>query len=302
MGWLPRPPESRLHARRAWTAPGLGDARTDDLSYVVVDEIVGTSVGIALSAWPTLDDKGRLRFSEGAPKTLGADRLALESFLADHRLPRELAGRPLRIGDVFAVRTIESALARVEEELAGPSRLQPFLAPETWIEPPVYDVTPDAREAAKTSFYSAVAPILAPTEAALLDEIVERAPEVPPLHAPPPQPRPWFRRNLPWLAATTVLVAGGIAAGAAIGGDSGGSTGTVTVTEGRTDVQTTTETATTTVSETATEVSTTTQTTATTETVATTVATTETVATTVATTETVTTTITVTTTPPPPIG
>ena len=300
MGWLPPPPEGALHERRAWRPPGLGDTRTDDLTYVVVDEIVGTSVGLALSPWPTLDEQGRLRFSDETPKTLGADLAALETFLAHHRLPRELAARPLRIGDVFAVRTIESALAPVEEELARPRRLEPLLAPEAWIQPPVDDVTADAREAAKRSFYAAVAPILASAEAALLDEIVERAPEPPPPATPPSQPRPWFRRNLRWLVATTAFFAVGIAAGVAVGGGFGGSGSSnapTTATERTTSVRTTTQTTATTVFGNVTATSTTTETSTTVET--STITETSTTLETQTTTVTTTTTVTVTTTPTP---
>jgi hypothetical protein len=300
VGWLPPPgPESGLRTDRPWTPPGLGDATTDGLTYVVVDEILGASVGLTVSPWPTLDEKGRLRFFEGEPKTLGADRAALERFLSEHRLPREHGDRPLRVGDVFAVRTIEPALAAVEQELADTRRLEPFLAPEEWILPPVYDVTADAREAAKASFYAAVAPVLAPTEAALLEEIVERAPEVP-ASIVQPSPRPWWRRNLRWLTTTAVLFAGGIGAGVAVGGgfgdDTAPATVVTTVTERSTDVRTTTETIATTESGTVTEVDTTTETTAITETEATT----ETAVITETETTIVTTTITVTTSPPPP--
>jgi hypothetical protein len=121
---------------------------TSGLSYIVVDEIEEGIVGLAVSEWPRKDEKGRLRF-ESDPVLLGAEREAFERFLDRYREPR-----PLRIGDVFAARTRPVAEAE--------PRLEPVLAPEQWIEPPVHDVTADAREAAKVSFYSAVAPVLEP--------------------------------------------------------------------------------------------------------------------------------------------
>ena len=277
MAWLPPPAESVPRAHRPWCPPGLGDADTRRLTYVVVDEMLGAAVGLTLSPWPPLDDQGRLRFAESERRTLGADRTALERFLARHRLPSELGARPLRVGDVFAVTAIEPALAAVEQELAAPRKMEPFLAPEEWIEPPVHDVSADARDEAKTSFYSAVAPLLAPAEAALLEEIVERPPGPPEL-PPPQQPpaRPWWRRNLRWIVATTVLFAAGIGAGVAVGGvgDSTATDSTVTVettitettTNGQTVIETATETTTVTDSTTATETVTTTEPVATTET------------------------------------
>jgi hypothetical protein len=112
--------------------------------YVVVDEIVGSSVGLALSAWPELDAQGRLLFG------------ATDVYL-------------LRC---FAVQVRPEALERVIEELDEQQRLEPFLAPESWIEPPVYDVTADARDAAKVAFYAAVTPTLDADEAAPLAELL----------------------------------------------------------------------------------------------------------------------------------
>jgi hypothetical protein len=129
----------------AWA--GIED--TSGLSYIVVDEIEGGMVGLAVSEWPRTDERGRLRF-DSSPVLLGAERSALEAFLERYRQP----SRPLRIGDVFAART-----RPVESDEAEP-RLEPVLDPEQWIEPPVYDITANAREVAKVAFYSAVAPVI----------------------------------------------------------------------------------------------------------------------------------------------
>jgi len=107
---------------------------TSGLSYILVDEIEGGMVGLAVSEWPRTDEQGRLRF-DSEPVQVVVERAAFEHFLDAHREP----SRPLRIGDVFAARTHPD--------------------PERWIEPPVHDVTADAREAAKIAFYAAVAPI-----------------------------------------------------------------------------------------------------------------------------------------------
>jgi hypothetical protein len=174
MSWLPppAPPTSEQHPRRLWQPPSLDALDFARFSYLVVDEIVGGSLGLVLSDWPEVDEQGRLRFG-GTATMLGADREALQSFLDEHRLPTDLAQRPVRTGDAFAARVIPGALAELSDELAAQTRLEPLLRPAEWIEPPVYDVSADAREAAKASFYAAVAPILTPGKAAELATLTE---------------------------------------------------------------------------------------------------------------------------------
>jgi hypothetical protein len=109
------------------------------LSYIVVDEIEGGMAGLSVSDWPRKDEQGRLRF-ESEPVQVAVDLARLQDFVDRHREQ----SRPVRIGDVFAAR------ARPTEAT---------LDPEHWIDPPVHDVTADAREAAKIAFYAAVAPI-----------------------------------------------------------------------------------------------------------------------------------------------
>jgi len=145
-----------------WSPPALDGADPSGLSYVVVDEIEGGLIGLAVSDWPRTDEKGRLRF-DSTPVLVGAERGALERFLDSHRD----ASRPVRIGDVFAARA-----RQIEADEAEP-RLEPVLDPERWFDPPVYDITSDAREAAKLSFYGAVAPALEPDQAARLAPLIE---------------------------------------------------------------------------------------------------------------------------------
>ena len=120
------------------------------LSYVVIDEIESGLVGLSVSPWPTIDEVGRLRFGAGRSRSVGASRDELERFLRKNRLPRAGSSRPLRIGDVFAM------------VLKEPVPVGELAAPADWVEPPLYDISPDARDAAKASFYSAVAPTLDP--------------------------------------------------------------------------------------------------------------------------------------------
>lgn len=168
MSWLPLASTVARPAGRAWAPAGIEPSPR--LRYLVIDEIVGAVVGLALCPWPSIDEQGRLRFSVGA-QTLGAGRDELQRFLASHRRPPETATRPIRIGDVFAVEVIPAALAEVGEQLREQRRLEPLLAPADWIEPPLVDLTATAREAAKISFYAAVAPTLAPERASALSEL-----------------------------------------------------------------------------------------------------------------------------------
>jgi hypothetical protein len=168
---LPRPADgSGSEAGGRWLPAVLPDGFEGEVRYLVVDEIVGGAVGLALSAWPNRDAQGRLRFDTSSVQLIGCGREDLQAFLRKHREPGELRQRQLRIGDVFAVRVRPQALEEVAELLEEPRRLEPFLAPERWIEPPIFDLTADARDEAKTAFYAAVAPTLEAEEAAHLLE------------------------------------------------------------------------------------------------------------------------------------
>jgi hypothetical protein len=278
MSWLPPARREPLEeAAQPWLPESLKGRSPVGLSYVVVEEMLGSSAALSVSEWPAVDERGRLRF-RGEPRTLGANRTALEDFLARNRCPGELAERPLRVGDVFGLRERAAATAPLVDELEAPQRLQPFLEPEQWIEPPAYDLTAEAREAAKTSFYAAVTPLLDQVETARLEELVERpAPPPPtPSAAVPPPWRPSLRTGLAGLGLAGVLFAGGLAAGAGLGSDTGspnGATTTATATITTTETTATTESVTSTATTTSSETATTTVTTATTETVTQTVTT-----------------------------
>jgi hypothetical protein len=154
----PRSPWERLEwheSREGWrpweppTAPGLA-ARMP--SYVVVDEIVGDAVGVAIHPWPLADRKGRLRFTDyGEGRFAGTSRTELQTWVDEHRVAAlgpsataavtALATRPLAIGDVFSATT--------DAEGAG-------VPPEALLGSDFVDLTLDAREAAKLAFYGAV--------------------------------------------------------------------------------------------------------------------------------------------------
>jgi hypothetical protein len=170
--WMPKAPRRRhWHPRLPAAVEAEGesltahvDAHPDiqsvaELSYIAIDEIGDGLVTLIVSQWPELDESGRLRFPEPEPVAVDVDRAAFEALLAEHRRPRDLADRALREGDAFAARTTGT------EELDGGERRDPG----RWIVPPVYDVTADARDAAKAAFFGVVGTPLPPDLAAALE-------------------------------------------------------------------------------------------------------------------------------------
>jgi len=144
-----------------WQPEGidLPGATLQTLSYVVVDEVVENAVRLSVSAWPSVDEAGRLRFEGGErPRSVPADLKQLRAFV---KAKRGGGGRSsqLRMGTVLAVRVDKSVLPDPEsnEEMREHASATPRL-PDEWMEPPVYDITGAARDKAKEAFYAAVAP------------------------------------------------------------------------------------------------------------------------------------------------
>ena len=102
---------------------------------------------------------------------LGCERSGLLEFLGEHRRPRELRARPLRIGDVFAVRLFPGPLTTSARNSTSRAGSCPSSPRKSWILPPVYDVTAAARDQAKMAFYAAVTPTLDSQQAARLQEL-----------------------------------------------------------------------------------------------------------------------------------
>jgi hypothetical protein len=122
--------------------------------YAMIDELDPSTALLALWPWPGVEG-GRVIFAD-EDAVVGVDAQALRDFLSEHRLPPALAGRELRTGDAFAIRVKDGADLERHDVTRDPT---------LWIEPPVYDVTADARRAAKVAFYSAVTEPLRPEEA-----------------------------------------------------------------------------------------------------------------------------------------
>ena len=171
---------------RPWEPPAAPELAARKPSYVVVDEIVGDAVGVAIHPWPLADHKGRLRFTDyGEGRFAGTSRTELQTWVAEHRVAalgaaatpeaKALASRPLAIGDVFAATT--------DAEGAG-------VTPETLLGADFADLTIDAREAAKLAFYGAVGPPLDEDEAPRWIDVREEDDEPPTATGTPlPVPR-----------------------------------------------------------------------------------------------------------------
>jgi len=126
-----------------------------DLRYVVVDDVDHTDgdVVIVSEPWPTVDMLGRVRHATADAVEQYVAVARWHALLKRRRIPAEVAERPPRIGDAFAMMLPRSG---------------DVLKPKG----PVVDVTADAREAARAAFYGAVALPMAPAHAEAL-----RAPE-----------------------------------------------------------------------------------------------------------------------------
>lgn len=162
----PRPAATR----GPWAPRGLGIPRDElaGLSYVVVDEIVDEAVDVSVSAWPDLDERGRLAFRDESSLSVAASARALHAHLAGAlgELPR------LRMGDAFAARTPPDLAARI-------ARRRTPLPPPDWLLPPIRDLRTPARAKAKEAFFAAVAPTLTPEQAEAMKRVEPSQPGTP---------------------------------------------------------------------------------------------------------------------------
>lgn len=150
------------------------------LSYVTLDELVGTVVGLAVDPWPGVDMRGRLVFGDPAPvDTVEVDLELLQEFVAAHRrwlaeralCPAELVDQSVCIGDVYGltvtVTTGGRRAARLDDDGPLPKLRVPAEQPRKMIEVAglvfednqgaLADIGWDARELAKTAYYAAMA-------------------------------------------------------------------------------------------------------------------------------------------------
>ena len=140
-------------ALRPWDPSGLLGALTEPperLRYVVIDEIVGDLVTLAVAPWPGSDDQGRVRFPDDVP----SGHLLVHRRELEECLYRGWLRRSPRVGDAFAT-ALEATVAeqlRSRDVVLDEGRRLASAVPGT-----VADLTAEARSVAKLAFYAAVA-------------------------------------------------------------------------------------------------------------------------------------------------
>jgi hypothetical protein len=136
----------------AWWPGGLSSAvRTAEAlrhqwQYVVVEEVVGATVELLRWPWPLADALGRLFWEEDADERAMTAAVPLRLLRLQLYRPNDLVRRP-RAGDTFAAKIGARAGGWGDETAVGDLR--------TLFPGPVYDVSADAREAAKLAYQGA---------------------------------------------------------------------------------------------------------------------------------------------------
>ena len=162
MSWLPGPPPELPLKGRRWRPDAIGTTSTARLRYVVVDELFADTAELSISSWPVVDPLGRLRFPDEPTAHVEVDARRMQTFLRRNRMPRKAVGRVLRAGDTFGVTVRARELAaflKVHESSETQERERTrMLDPKTWewLEPTIFDITSQAKEAAKLSYYAAL--------------------------------------------------------------------------------------------------------------------------------------------------
>jgi len=160
---LPTQPAARPEP---WRPEGidLPDEGLWRLSYVVVDEIVEDAVTLSVSAWPGVDERGRLVFGDELALSAGTGARALRTYFGRVDFRGDIP-ETLRMGYAFAAMVRTAPLRRDDGSTLAPSR---------WLLPPVYDIHTRARAKAKEAFFAAVAPTLKRTEAERMEKTKPR--------------------------------------------------------------------------------------------------------------------------------
>lgn len=154
---------------RHWLPEGFApDWPVGRLLYLAVDERLENVLTLAVNSWPTVDEHGRLRF-DGSTREAYFRGAVLAAFLSEVRAmppdssldetvpPDIFRSRSIRVGDVFAARA-RTSLDRATADAAPGTPM--FTDPARWLDPPVYDLSGQARSAVKLAFVAAAAKVL----------------------------------------------------------------------------------------------------------------------------------------------
>ena len=168
---MPKPEQPRPTGPPPWWPPSLhGAVRSaeklrSDWQYVVVEEVVGATVELMRWPWPSADTCGRLLWDDDADDQVMSAAVPLRLLRRQLYTPNNLQRRP-RAGDTFAAR-LTAAMGWGEDSPVGDVAA---ILPEA-----VYDVSADAREAAKLAHRGASAAVFDGGEAKnLLEEAQEQ--------------------------------------------------------------------------------------------------------------------------------
>jgi hypothetical protein len=119
------------------------DKLRQDWQYVVVEEVVGATIELLRWPWPLADSRGRLFWPEDADEQVMTATVPQRLMRLQLYRPNRLQRRP-RAGDTFAARIASSAPGwGAEREVEDLADIFPG---------PVYDVSAEAREAAKLAY------------------------------------------------------------------------------------------------------------------------------------------------------
>lgn len=132
----------------AWVPEDL-QSQAEELaafSYVVVEEMVGPLALLRRWSWPEVDQHGRLIWLEGSEHDSDAAAVTVELLRAQLYAPNGLRRRP-RCGDTFAVRGWAESGGQAEHQVTDLREL--FTGS-------LYDISADAREAAKLAYHAAL--------------------------------------------------------------------------------------------------------------------------------------------------
>jgi hypothetical protein len=207
--WLPPAPvEDDLSALEPWRPSGIerllepqatrDDPRWNQLRHVVIDELDENIVGLVISAWPRIDERGRLRFGgEEASNRIATLADALLTVLAEERVVpidddssvlEALRRRELAVGDVFAAFLSSAPGGGDGGDDADGGGGPGIVAPEQLFRRPVLDITAEARDAVKAQASAAASGVIDEAFLELVDE--EFRDEEPPPNAPETPPVP----------------------------------------------------------------------------------------------------------------
>lgn len=174
---VPRAPALRVFAVE-WDDTLEPPPRREEpvLQYVVVDELEDDVAVLIVEDWPIVDERGRRRFPGRDDRLhVAVSAEALRQLLTHYRETvvdvlrvdaAAVAERPLRVGDAFGAHIDRAIATEAPEHVSH------------WLRPPLFDVTADAREAAKRQYFAATGPVLAEADVlAMAEEFYADEPE-----------------------------------------------------------------------------------------------------------------------------